>query len=230
MGSDIVRWLLLVVVVASFSATMDGQEAIPPARTILELGESEQIAFINRTMDLGFPENRADQMTMLVINRSAITLPLIEAKLEEALKSTSTPKGFVDTASEMIAYAGDEQSLRAVGKLMAIDERRFGHLVGRALDNAGNWRNPFAVAYRGIEIGDEAVSRQIGAWADSALSSRRMQRLWAEAMLDRYGAVPSEAQWAKDPIASRLKTSQREQLRESVLRFAAEASAKRERQ
>src|ERR1035441_454805 len=102
MGFDLTRRMLLVVVLASLSATMDGQEVVP-ARAILDLSEGEQIAFINRTMDLGFPENRADQMTMLIINRSALTLPLIEAKLEKALKSTPPAKGFVETASAMIA-------------------------------------------------------------------------------------------------------------------------------
>ena len=229
MAFDLVRRLLPIVVVASFSTTMDGQEVIPPARTILDIGESEQIAFINKTMELGFPENRADQMTMLSINRSAITLPLIEAKLEEALKSTSTPTGFVDTASEMIAYAGDEQSLRAISKLMAIDERKFGPLVGRTLDNAGNWRNPFTVAYRGLEMGHESVSRYTAAWAESALASDRMQRVWAEAMLDRYGKVPGETEWATDPIASQLKNRASPEFHQSVLRFAAEAQRKRDK-
>src|ERR1035441_1674298 len=86
---------------------------VPSARTILDTSEAEQMKFVNETIAAGFPGDRADQMTMLIINRSAVTLPLIAGKLEEALKSTSTPKSFVDTASEMIAYAGDEQSLRA---------------------------------------------------------------------------------------------------------------------
>jgi hypothetical protein len=225
----LIRRLWPILALASFSATMNGQEVTPSAWTILNLDEGEQIAFINRTMDLGFPESRADQMTMLIINRSALTLPLIEAKLEEALKSTSTLKSFVDTASEMIAYAGDEQALRSVSKLIAVDETRFGPLVGRTLDNAGNWRNPLTVAYKGLTLGDESVSRRIAAWAESALASTRMQRAWAEAMLDRYGKVPDESVWATDPIASRLKDQASPELRQSVLRFAAEAQSKREK-
>src|SRR5258708_20802 len=110
------------------------------ARNILDKTEAEQTTFITSTMEQGFPEDRADQMTMLIINRSAVTIPLIEAKLEEMLKSASPSKGFIDIASEMIAYAGDEQALRAVGKLLAIDGKRFERLIGRTLDNAGNWR------------------------------------------------------------------------------------------
>jgi hypothetical protein len=203
---------------------------VPSARTILDTSEAEQMKFVNETIAAGFPGDRADQMTMLIINRSAVTLPLIAGKLEEALKSTSTPKSFVDTASEMIAYAGDEQSLRALSKLISFDERRFGWLIGRTLDNAGNWRNPFTVAYRGLEMGDEAVSRYTAAWAEAVLTSERMQRVWADAMLDRYGkVVPSETEWAQDPIASRLKDRASPELRQSVVRFAAEAQSKRQR-
>jgi hypothetical protein len=227
MAFDLVRWLLPLLVVASLSTTTEGQEVIPPARTILDLGESEQIAFINKTIELGFPENRADQMTMLIINRSAIALPLIEARLEKALKSTSPPKGFVDTASEMIAYAGDEQALRAIAKLVHVDEDRFGPLVGRTLDNAGNWRNPFTVAYKGVELGDEGVAHRVTAWVETALASNRMQRAWAEAMLERYGIVPDESVWATDAIASRLTNQTSPELRQSVQRFVAEAQTKR---
>jgi len=229
MAFNFIGRLLPLAVLASLSATMDGQEVIPTARTVLDLSEGEQIAFINRTMDLGFPENRADQMTMLIINRSALMVPLIEAKLEEALKSAPAPKGFVETASEMIAYAGDERALRAVGKLLAIDENRFGRLVGRTLDNAGSWRNPFSVVYRGLEIGDEAVSRRMAAWVESALASNTMQRTWAEAMLDRYGKVPGDSEWATDPIVSRLNGQASPGLRRSVMRLATEVQRKRER-
>jgi hypothetical protein len=223
----LIRRLFPILALVSFSAAMHAQEVIPPARTILNLSESEQIVFINKTIDLGFPVNRADQMTMLIINRSAVALPLIESRLEEALKSTSTPKRFVDTTTEMIAYAGDEQALRAVSKLMVVDENRFGTLVGRTLDNAGNWRNPFTVAYKGLTLGDEPVSRRIAAWAESALASTRMQRAWAEAMLDRYASVPDESAWATDPIASRLSDRASPELRQSVLHFAADAQTRK---
>jgi hypothetical protein len=202
---------------------------VPAARTILNRTEAEQTVFMMETIDQGFPEDRADQMTMLIINRSGLAVPLIAAKIEAALKYGTQSKHFIDIASEMISYAGDEHALRAIGKLVAVNESRFGRLVGRTLDNAGNWRNPFTVAYRGLEMGDEAVSLYTAAWAESALASERMQHVWAEAMLDRYGKVPSETEWAQDPIASRLKDRASPELRQSVVRFAAEEQRKRER-
>jgi hypothetical protein len=205
-----------------------GQEAI--ARQILDLSVADQIAFITSTMDQGFLQERSGQMTMLIINRSALTVPLIEARLEEVLKSPSLSENFIDIASEMIAYAGDEQSLRAISRLIAIDEGRFGRLVGRTLDNSTNWRNSFTVAYRGIEIGDEAITRHILAWTETALASDRMKQRWAEAMLDRYGKVPGQAEWAQDPLASRIKREDLATLRERVMRLAADVWEKPKRQ
>jgi hypothetical protein len=201
-----------------------------PARKILELTDAEQVQFIEASLEEGLPESRADQTTMLVINRSSITLPLIEEKLEEALKQPAPPQTFVDTAAELIAYAGDEQALNSIVKLISIDEARFTPLVGRALTHSANWRNPFTLAYRGLQMGDETVARCTTTWAESVLTSNRMQRAWAEAMLDRYGRVPGDSEWATDPIVFRLNDRASPELRQSVMRFATDAQTKRKRQ
>jgi hypothetical protein len=215
MRFDLRRLFLPLLVVLLVPSVLPGQENIPPARLILGLGELEQAAFIKATMDLGFPSDRADQMTMLIINRSALALPLIEERLEADLRSQPPSPSFIETASEMIAYAGDEHALRAIGKLIAIDEVRFAPLVGRALTHAMNWRNPLTVAYRGLELGDGTVSRHVVGWV--------------EAMLDRYGKVPDDEEWSSDPIAIRLTRGTTAELRPSVQRYATEALAKRDR-
>ena len=198
------------------------------ARNILDLTQNEQIQFINTSLEQSWPEDRTDAMTMLVINRSSLIVPILESRIEELLKLHPTAQRLIDIASEMIAYAGDEESLKAIAKLMAIDGERFAPLVGNALTHSMNCRNPFTVAYRGLEIGDEAIARSTIAWAESALASTRMRRAWAEAMLDRHGKAPGETQWASDSIASRLRNSASVELRQTVLGFAAEAQRKRE--
>ena len=222
-----IRTLLPAALLAS--SGLYGQDVVPPARTILDLSEGEQVAFIRSTMELGFPINRADQMTMLIINRSALTLPLIEAKMEETMKAVPPQVAFVETASEMIAYAGDQTALSEINRLMTLDEKRFGPLVGRTLDNAGNWRNPFDVAYDGLALGNEAISRRTMQWVESALASNRMQRAWAEALLNRYGKVPGDAEWVADPIASRLSDRASAELRRTVLSLAEDVRRQRER-
>lgn len=206
---------------------MYGQETIPPARTILDLGETEQVAFVIRTMDLGFPEDRADQMTMLIINRSVLVMPLLENRVVAELRSQSPSKHFIATATEMIAHAGDEQALRQISKLIAIDDKRFGSLVGRTLDNALSYQNPFIVGYRGLDMGAEALSRRIGAWAGSRLHTERMQLFWAEALLDRYGKVPADTEWLTDPLASRIEQSDSSALKQAILLLATAAQSRR---
>jgi len=200
---------------------------IPQARVITELTEAEQTKFVNETIAAGFPDDRADQMTMLVLNRSALVLPLLEQRVEDELRLQAPSKELIETATEMIAYAGDEQALLEVTKLIAIDGARFGRLVERALDNALDFRNPFMVAYRGLDIGSEATSKRIAEWADTRLGLPKMQRLLAEAMLERYEQIPSEAGWNSDPVVSRLKNGVSVGLRQKLVDFAASSEKKK---
>lgn len=57
------------VLLVSLAGLMSAQ--VPSARTILEISEAEQTKFVTETLAAGFPDDRADQMTMLIINRSA---------------------------------------------------------------------------------------------------------------------------------------------------------------
>ena len=195
-------------------------------KSILQVSDADQVAFAKSVLEQHFPENEGDKFSLLLVNRSALVVPLIESRIESELGSDSRSERFIDLASAMIAYAGDEHSLRAIRKLIGIDETRFGTFIERTLDNAGKWGNPFGVAYQALELGDETVARYATAWAEAALLSNRMQRAWAEAVLDRYGKVPGDAEWATDPIASRLKDRASLELRQSVVRLAAEAQRK----
>ena len=198
------------------------------AKNILKVSEVEQIEFVRLVLNQHFPEKEGDRFSFLLINRSELVIPLLESSVENELRRSPRSERFIDLASAMISYAGDEQALRAINQLITIDEKRFVPLVGRTLNSAANWRNPFGVAYLGVDIGGEVMAQQIGLWADAALSSPRVQRLWAEAIIERYGRVPGEFEWSKDPLAIRLKTSRHEQLRENVIGFATDAIAKRD--
>ncbi len=57
-----------------------------------------------------------------------------------------------------------------------------------------------------------------------------MKHRWANAIVDRYGAAPTEAEWAHDPIVTRLKPHLAASLRTDVYRFALEAMQARTRE
>ena len=187
-----------------------------------------------------------DALALLVLNKSAVALPILEKEIEEILHSASTkelfdspsadPQKVVNTAAAMIEYAGDEQSLLAASKLMKIDAHRFGGMVYVTLLHAGTLRNPFTVAYRGFEIGDSEVDEKIVDWAGQWLKLGedydhvRAMRSWAEAMLEKYDGVPNGAQWTEDPIASRLGPAKYPGLHDKMLPFMIEAAQKRSKQ
>lgn len=197
------------------------------ARQLLEWPEEQQIAFVTSVLDTGFPVGSGDEFALLVVNKSRVVVPRIEARIEIELRKPGRSDRLIDLAAAMIVYAGDEESLHAAAKLISLDETRFGELVGRALDNAVGRRNPFSVVYAGLRIGDESVSKRVVEWSAHELSSDRMRRLWGEALVEKYGRVPSQNEWDSDPLASGLKMPQASRLRHDVLRFSAEAAAKR---
>jgi hypothetical protein len=163
-----------------------GQETL--AWRILKWSEADQVSWINSTLDKGMPVDLGGVLNMLVLNKSSLTLPLIEKKIEEVLQSASPldcftnkevdPHQFVEIAAVTITEAGNEQALRTLSKLIKIDDKRFGDLVRLALLHAQNRRNPFTVAYRGFEIGDPALDPKIMAWVEEKLADK-----------DQYGIV-----------------------------------------
>ena len=153
--------------------------------------------------------------------------------------------------------SGNSQSLEEARKLIRIDEKRFGYLVERILGQARDFRNPFTAGYEGFDIGDPAIDSRIAAWAERGLlllpppppkdysrvpggellrlsdvyaresMIREARTRWAEAMVDKYGGVPSEAQWRNDPIVSRLQSAHADSVHDSMIRMASELVEKR---
>jgi hypothetical protein len=182
------------------------------------------------------PPDLGDPLTLLILNRSSLALPLIERKIEQVLGSqlpsdcftdkSVDPQKFVHLAALSVAYAGNEDAMREVGKLIKIDEKSFGSLVNRTLMEAETRRNPYSLAYRGLELGNPGVAERIRAWAQARLADRtefrvaQLRKWWAEAMVDRYNGVPTESQWATDPFVSQLNPSDEPALHKDMMGYA----------
>jgi hypothetical protein len=226
-------------------------------QTVQKWNESDQVAAIKWHLARGMPPS--DVWTGLMLSKRSIALPLIEQKIEQVLTSASPSECFteksVDTekfivlATSAIIYKGDELSLRQVSKLIRLDGKRFGDLVARTLMEAEGSLNPFVVAYSGFKIGDPALDQKIGAWAEVELAeveqvgtwhgpetrpmpfARKSQvRIWwTEALVARYGSVPTEDEWRRDPIVSRLEPSRATLLHDDMIRRAVELVEKRKK-
>jgi hypothetical protein len=136
-----------------------------PSRRLLRASEAEQIAAVKSALDQGLPPEQFQVVGPLFFNRGSLVLPLVELKIEQVLKSPSPleyftnknvdPTKWVYSAALTISETGDEQALKEIAKLIKLDEKRFGGLVGRTLDNSQDYaksQNPFEVAYRGFAI------------------------------------------------------------------------------
>ena len=193
-------------------------------------------------MDKGMPPDLGGALTILAINKSSLVLPLMEQKIEQVLQSPSpaecftdktvNPEKFVYLDAATIAYAGNDEAMRQVAKLVKLDEKRFDDLVGRTLmetESLGNPENrgdPYIVAYHALEIGEPLVEKRIYAWVQARFSEkaedriRDLRKFWAEAMVDRYNGVPTESQWATDPFVSRLNPSDEPAVHKDMLGYA----------
>ena len=215
-----------------------GQES--PANRMLHSSEAVQLAYFNQRLNEGLRvDEEVNAIDLLILSRSSLVLPMMERKIEEVLKSpdplecftdkTVDPQRFVDIAAASIAWSGDEQALKEISKLVAIDEKRFGSLVRNTLFGALNRRNPFVVAYRGLEIGNPAVDKRILAWVEEVFDTKvefalgQLKHWWAEAMVEKYGRVPLEIDWIDDPIASRIKRELVNSVHDDMVRLASEA-------
>ena len=219
--------------IAAVNAALD--RGLPPDDIIVVLGH------IKSALVLPLIERKIEQ----VLNSSSPRDCFID--------KTVDPDRFVTAAAWQIAGNGSEQALIEIAKLIKLDEQRFGRLVEVTLINSEDHstsHNPFVVAYSGFAIADPVVHKLILSWAEKNLSvdpeeraraeaaarrfgptppppAEKRKHQWAEAMLGRYGGVPSDAQWSSDPIASRLGAPLAESLHGDVPRFAREALEKR---
>ena len=169
-------------------------------------------------------------------------MPLMEQKIEQVLRSPSPSECFTDKTVKVeyfifanaatIAYAGNDEAMRQVAKLLQIDEKRFDDLVDRTLrgtENRGNPENqgnPYIVAYHSLEMGEPLVEKRIYVWAQARAAekdpyrTRKLRKFWAEAMVNRYSGAPTERQWAEDPFISRLNLSDEAELHKDLITYA----------
>jgi hypothetical protein len=239
--------ILLAASVALGGVVAAGAQTYPRQKSIVDrandMSTTEAVAYVSSILEQGVPVGEpVHGLYALAVGRSSLVLPMLEGKIEEVLRSPAPLDCFKDKSTNpqlavyflwtTIAEAGDQQALKEASKLLRIDEKRFDRVVDHTLSAAINLRNPFAVAYQGLEIGDPAVDKRILAWVEELLGDKTpsdMKRRWANAMVDRYGAAPTEADWANDPIVTRLKPPLAESLHPEVYQFALEAMAARTR-
>jgi len=226
----------LAILAIAASAALAQAPSSEVAR-LLKLSDAEQKAYVNSAFDHGLPQASVDSVTSLIRARSAVLAPVLGDRIVEALKSKSPIDCFTDktvepaaaimAAASAIAYAADANALKELARFLAIDDRKFGWLVGYALSDGGS-RNFFPVAYKGYEIASAPLEARMTTWIekqlqeDYTLNEPKLPTWWAAAMVERLGHAPGPADWADDPIVKKLKPEVTQPIRADVLKIAAE--------
>jgi hypothetical protein len=193
---------------------------------------------IEISYDGNHPIESWDALFPLARARSAVVLPVIESRIEEVLLSATSPallsgraQRVLGACGRAIAAAADEQALRLAAKYGRLEP--LSTVFGRILHETSDRGNPFRLIYRALEAPSLLLDGSVARWTEDALRSPALnipkdrRRQWAEAMVERYGAAPTAAQWSKDPIASRLKPEVAESLHSEVARLSVEVVRKR---
>jgi hypothetical protein len=249
------RATLQLTILATATAALAAAQALHGDRSIYDrinvMSDAEQVALAKSILDRGVRVPDDSPLDILARGRSSLILPIIERKIEDVLRSPNPLECFTDKSVDIettiniycarIAGAGDQQALQEASKLLKLDEKRFDRMVENTMSAAIGNGHGFTLAYQGFELGDPAIDRRIMAVIEDVLEkelpnignpifenvSVSPRREWAEALVERDGGAPSEAQWAADPIASRLKPALRQAFHNDVVRFSIEAAAKR---
>ncbi|MCL4841156.1 MAG: hypothetical protein KJZ79_04925 [Bryobacteraceae bacterium] len=183
-------------------------QQIPTSRQIVEYSQAQAEALIQEAINQEFSPVLVDRLAVLLVNRPAEFVPRLAAYIasQYRIDAAVREERLFTTAASLVAYTGDAAALRAVEELIALDQERFTPLVQSTLNNAQNWRNPYDVAYRAAETGNEVIRGELRKWLQSRVESTVSHRFWAVAMNERYPGGLSEAVFERDPLVSMLET------------------------
>jgi hypothetical protein len=175
-----------------------------------------------------------DALFSLARARSSVVLKVVESRMDEVLKSAKSPKDLSQRAQRLlgacafaIEQAADEPALRIAAKYLNLELIR--PTVGNILSNASQRGNPFGLIYAALDLANPELNKLVVRWAEEAVrvpglnTPKDKRHLWAEAMVARYGAAPTDAQWSQDPLVTRLRPELARAAHDEVRRFAVDA-------
>ena len=233
---------MTIVVLRSSAQT----QPLAKASDVLLLSESEQIEFIHSDVNglrgEATTPDAGDAMHLLIYRRTQITLPVLEQEAEAELRFEAqgqTHSSQVCRSSLalclgfMIAGAGDRYALVEIQKLLHLDKQKFSGLVTQTL-NCAHKDNPFALAYEALAINDPLIDPGVMDWIQPRIANEETrpsyEKMWAEAMAERFKFAPTASEIARDPIASRLDRTLYTSMEPHLIRLSAEAALRRKPQ
>jgi hypothetical protein len=185
-------------------------------RILYEMNDTETREYVRRVLDSGLTGDQADELILLTLNRSALVVPELAARLEAVTATPGASARFVHTLADILAYASNEGALYSLIRLCQTNSSQFGYFVRRTLDYSAGRRNPYSLIYSALSDGQDGCASQFAEWIDVRKQEPINDGIWAEAILKRYAHVPSDAELANDPITARLGVPVPSQVRDKL--------------
>lgn len=227
------RLILSIALMVTATLSPSGAQERPTDKPRAIPSDAEDALFrirLAEALDRDYSKQTADELQMLSIQRSDVAVPELQRRLSVfSHQGQETLPRNAAIHADALAYVANGLAVDALCDLCAENSDLFCPYLERSLDYAEGRLNPFTLAYRVMAKPEAVVQEAAIHWANSMIGFPHFRQRLAEAMLDRYGKVPGDSEWAMDPIVSRLKERASPELRQSVMRFAAEVQSKRER-
>ena len=220
------RLILSIALMVTATLSPAGAQERPTDKPRAIPSDAEDALFrirLAEALDRDYSKQTADELQMLSIQRSDVAVPELQRRLSVfSHQGQETLPRNAAIHADALAYVANGLAVDALCDLCAENSDLFCPYLERSLDYAEGRLNPFTLAYRVMAKPEAVVQDAAIHWANSMIGFPHFRQRLAEAMLDRYGKGPGESDWARDPIASRLKDRASPELRQSVIRFAAE--------
>jgi hypothetical protein len=229
MDSRSTRFAFLVTAVTLGHPTLIGQET-PNRDAEQSRVQAEIKAKVTTALERDYWNQPTDELLMLAIQHSEVAVPELKRWLRAYnQKAPKKLEGNPAIHADALAYVANALAVDALSDLCIENPSLFCPYLQRTFDYAEGRMNPFTLAYLVIARPETVVQETAIRWANSMIGFAHFQQRLGEAILDKYGKVPSDSEWATDPLSSRLKSEVSSELRQRVLHYAAEAERKRER-
>jgi hypothetical protein len=214
-------------------------------RHVLAMSDDEQVAYVRTQIEKDTLYDHMEAVGALAHEYGPLILPVLVAEIERTLKSlkpSDCPENHGGTLNYpyllIIAFekAGTVDALRYVPRLSEANTCQSLKLAAGILGAADERREAAEVLHRGLELGSPDIDRQMIGWLETRLAEPSFnipsdfRRRFATDMAKRYGGVPTMEQWARDPVASRLKPNAAGLLRSDIVSIKTEAADIRGRQ
>jgi hypothetical protein len=193
-------------------------------RELSAMTDSEVQSYVRTILKAKVPEAQSDELIVLAMNRGAIAIPELLAEITRAYDASDQDDKLIHRLADIVAYASNEHAIGALAQLCSLDTKRFGYFLARSLTYASGRRKSFTLAYLALTKLPKENQYLVIDWVQRNANADDMKMQWADALYERYKAVPTDSDLETDPIASQLPGGVPPDVKARVREIAAQRS------